>query len=691
MLEDQTLGSTKTVDIDLLDIHDLVLVPSGASPPLDAELVGHLGDKARANEEGAAADAGALQATRPNAIIDIATFSESAISGEARPVTKRVGDAVFAGTANQSPHAIIARVTARAGSCVIDGVVDAVRSAGSAGQKASLERLADRLTAHFVPAIVAASILVLVIWLIVLFSGAVSDDWVRQHASRASSSGGDSLAEAKILYAIQFAVSCLVIACPCGIGLAAPTAHVVAIGLASKHGILVQGGGQAFEMAVKFATASRAGFLRCLLRKGHDHHHLGGGRKSAFVFDKTGTLTTGSDGQVTQSKLFATDRSATDGPDSWSDQLILLAVQKVEASSTHPVGAAIGLWCRERLADAELDSGQIDIVTIDEFAGRGLRTRVRKTDCDAEAYVYIGSQRLVKEEMQSLLTLVPDTKATAEAWQDAGGSVVYIAIQYLDCPSAAAAFSPPLARLVALLSVSDPERPEAESVVRHLTSNRAACWIVSGDAPRTTHAVANRIGIASSHVVAGVLPTDKADWVARIRRLPSTEPMSQVDVEKLAAAVSHDDQGKAAMAEKAKHTDSLGCLIAFIGDGINDAPALAAADMSIALGSGSTLAQSSASFVLMGGGGGDASSSRPLLALPVLLSLSRATHNKVWQNLAWACVFNGVCLPMAAGVLVPAGFTLGPSWSGLAMALSSTAVVLNALALRLWRPPLLVA
>lgn len=628
------MASTRTIDVDLLEVGDLVLIPSGASPPLDAQLVGKIGTL---EKESTMNDTGSE--------IPFATFSEAAISGESRPVNKHLGDSLYAGTANQAPYSLLGKVEARSGNCVIDSVVDAVRSAGTSGQKASLERLADRVTAHFVPAIVLIALVVFFIWLVILFSGAVSDKWIQNHVHISSG----SLTGSKVLYALQFGVSCLVIACPCGIGLAAPTAYMVGIGLASKHGILVQGGGQAFEIAVQFAKSPK--FLPL---KHYDRH---------FVFDKTGTLTTGSSGQITHS-TFATCEQRHDGH-MWDRRAILKAIECVENSSTHPIGVAIRQWCLDELnQDAHTNSQEVlntnvTILSIDELAGRGLRAKVALEGTEAPITFFIGSQRLVTSD--AAVTLDNHQAQQATSWQNEGASVVYVAL----CPTNDSG----AASLFAMLAVTDSLRSEAAKVIHELQSRfKASVWMVSGDTQRTARAVGAQAGIADNQVAAEVLPAEKASWVDKIR-LCSVDPGQ--DVEKLATD-SRQSRGQS--------------LVAFVGDGINDAPALAAADLSIALGSGSTLAQSNATFVLMDTASEDRQS-QPLLSLLTLLSLSRATHSKVWQNLGWAIIFNVVFVPLAAGVLVPAGFTLGPSWSGLAMALSSTSVVLNALALRLWRPP----
>lgn len=235
---------TETVPAELLEVGDLVWIPSGASPPLDGYFVA-------------------------TASVQEASFDEASLSGEARPASKHDGDLLYTGTVNVAPHPVLARVAVSSGRSMIDEILEVVREAG--GRKASIERLADQITSYFVPAIVAVSILVFAVWLVVLYSGAVSEDWIGRHVPQASEKG------ARALFALEFAVSCLVIACPCGIGLAAPTAQVVGIGLASRRGILVNGGGEAFQLAARAAR---------------------GKQRFVIVFDKTGTITQGGEGKV---------------------------------------------------------------------------------------------------------------------------------------------------------------------------------------------------------------------------------------------------------------------------------------------------------------------------------------------------------------------------------------------------------
>jgi len=564
------------VGVELLEVDDLVLVPSGSSPPLDSTLV--------------------CTPSNPNAI-----FLESAISGESKAVTKNDGDQLYAGTVNQSKTAIIARVKALAGSNLIDNVIEIVQSSSS--RKADVEQLADRVTSHFVPLIVLIAVIVLIIWVAVLYSpGIVSDQWKEDHIKNHTQSGST------FLYALQFSVSVLVVACPCGIGLAAPTAQIIAIGLASKQGILVQGGGQAFQSAVQLSKKKV---------------------EKAFVFDKTGTITHGNDGSV-QADHFESL------PESWTKQAMCKAIWLMEGNSGHPISIGIRKWCETQ----SIESTEVGVDQVDEVAGRGLKADVSFDG--SKISLLIGSLAFIQEESDNVVLSV-DTKDKLSKWQSQGASVVFIAARMDN-----------FCNIVAILSLADTIRQEAKLTIEHLEQKYGGqVWMVSGDTIHTARAIASQVGITRDNVVAGVLPTEKAEWIERIRQSNTKDLESQ--------------------SEKTR-------MVAFVGDGINDAPALSSADLSIALGSGSSLATSTASFILL-------NSERPLASIPAILSLSKATQSKIWQNLAWACAFNVVFIPIAAGAFVEKGFTFGPSWSGLAMALSSVSVVLNALTLRLWRAP----
>lgn len=582
---------TEQVDVDLLDVSDLVLVPHGASPPLDGVVLG-------------------TAAT--------ALFDESSLSGEARPVAKQVGEQVYAGTLNVSHTAVAVQVRVVPGACVIDDILDVVHEA--AGKKARIAQLADAITGVFVPAIVYVSLAVLTVWFILLYSGMLGEDWQRRHVEHYGEPG------ARFVYALQFAIACLLVACPCGIGLAAPTSQLAGIGLASQHGVLVNGGGEAFRAA---STASdRAGQL-------------------VVVFDKTGTITKGDAVAVADYRFAAAQYEAL------QEAQLLHCIELVEQASTHPYARAVRVWIAERPSATPAQPSQYNLEDVVEVPGKGVRATFRRAsqvDGAAKSFVLLVGNRAL---MRELGAETPDAHiADAEReWSAASHSVVYVGVRWDSSAPGAVALA---------LAMSDEIRHEAAWVIAHLSSRYAAeVWMVTGDNEGTARSVAAQVGIPASRVVAGVLPIDKKAWV---ERLSSADPESSFPAR-----------------QRRWFGSARGRTVLFVGDGINDSPALSAASVGVALGSGSSIAHSSADFILL-------ARTAPLLSIPVLLQLSRATHGKVTSNFAWAFVFNLVLIPVAAGALVGLGVTMGPELSGLAMAFSSTSVVLNSLSLRLWRP-----
>ncbi|PWN53197.1 heavy metal translocatin [Violaceomyces palustris] len=618
-------SQTDTVSVDLLEVGDLVLVPSGSSPPLDGTLV------ATANYSEAQMD-------------------ESSLSGESKPVKKKDGDNLFSGTANASPYPIVVRVNRLSGQSLIDDILDVVREAS--GRKAGIEKVADRVTGIFVPVIVFFSVLVLFLWVALLYSGALSERWIKENTPNSEQNG------ARLLFALQFAVSALVIACPCGIGLAAPTAQLCGIGLASKNGILVNGGGEAFSIASKATKAKR---------------------EVVFVFDKTGTITLGEAGKVVDHEVVRTQ--GEHGED--RDELLLKeeielwkCLDLAEQSSVHPIGSSLREFCKSKIkphsnpptSSSPRDGPQLQEVK--EEAGKGLVATFKVGETFFE--LLVGNRRLMEE---ARVEIDQATSQKVKEWQLEARSVVHISTRVVRPSSPSTSSSHPEddqddprsgwkkedGKMKAILAISDTIRPESSWLVSHLEKRFSAqVWLISGDNVTTTKAVAKMVGIKENHVVAGVLPTGKRDWVEKL---------------KLGQEVEEDTESQTGARRGKKRR-----LVVFVGDGINDSPAIASSDLGIALGSGSSISQSSSDFILL-------SKQRPLISIPVLLSISRATNLKILSNFTWSFVFNASLLPIASGVLMPVGFKLGPSLSGLAMALSSSSVVINALTLRFWRVP----
>ncbi|KAM0817314.1 putative HAD-like domain-containing protein [Seiridium cardinale] len=537
--EDESRETSQSIAAELLDLGDVIHVAHGASPPCDGEVV--RGE---------------------------AQFDESSLTGESRLIKKKIGDGVFAGTVNKG-HPIQVRVTGVAGQSMLDKIVDVVREGQT--KRAPMEKIADVLTAYFVPAITLVAILTWLIWFILGMSGTLPERWLNDSS------------ESWIVFSLQFAIAVFVVACPCGLGLAAPTAIYVGGGLAAKYGLLAKGGGEAFE---------KASHLKCV------------------VFDKTGTLTQGGEPQVTNHEICQTPVQSD----------LVLAIGALEQHSSHPVAKALQSFCR-----ADQTSGNVDVRDVEEVPGKGL-----KGTCD-EFEIIIGNAKLMDD-----FNVDTSSAVALDIWKSRGHSVALVATKTAEQPSYV---------LAAYFAISDPIRAETVPMIAALQDNEIDVWMLSGDNITTARAVAERIGIPESNVIAEVLPTDKSAKVQEIR---------------------------AAML--AKHRFQSKSTIAMIGDGINDAPALAVADVGIAIGSGTDVAISSADFVLV---------NSDLRSVVTLLALSKTVFRRIKFNFGWALIYNLVAVPFAAGCFYALGVHLDPVWASLAMALSSISVVCSSLALRL--------
>jgi Cu+-exporting ATPase len=456
---------------------------------------------------------------------------ESLLTGESLPVVKNAGDNVTGGSINGGGLLGI-ETTAVGEQSTLSRIISLVETAQA--KKAPVQRLVDRVAAVFVPVVVAVALAAFLGWWLII---------------------GNFTA------GVLAAVAVMVIACPCSLGLATPTALMVGTGAAAKAGILIRDS-EALERAHRLDTV---------------------------ILDKTGT--------VTQGKPAVTETI----PSVISEHDLLTLAAAAQKGSEHPLAHAL-------LVKAE----GIELPPLEEFqshAGMGL------TACVDGRGVAIGNRRLMRENDVS----VDAMEAEAVQLEERGRTVMWIAA--LDAPAA----------LLGVIAVADPLKPTAQAAVRHLHDIGIQTVLLTGDNERTAAAVASQLGI--TRVRAGVLPGEKA---AEVRRLQAE-----------------------------------GHHVGMVGDGINDAPALAAADVGIAMGTGTDVAMQTAGITLMRGD--------PLLVGDAI-AISRATYNKIRQGLFWAFIYNVIGMPLAALGL------LNPVFAGAAMALSSVSVVSNALLLRRWRP-----
>ena len=561
-MQDGPYSELVRVQADLLEVGDIVRVLQGGSPPMDGIIVS-----------------------------GTSKFDESALTGEAKAVKKNVGSSVFSGTINKG-QPITIRVTTTSGVSMLDQIVALVRQ-GQA-RRAPIERVADVITGYFVPVVTLAAILTWVVWLALGLSDVLPDSF------------GDTHVGGWPFWSLQFAIAVFVVACPCGIGLAAPTALFVGGGLAAQHGILANAGGEAFQEASK---------LDCI------------------VLDKTGTITQGGEPAVTDCRFLLP-----------GNETEMFGVMKtLEENSSHPVARAVVRFCSSK------DFQQIQHTSMEEIAGKGLRGSFNRSvadDGDTNIDVLLGNEALLNDHR---VEISDEIAIILDSWKCQGRSVVLLAVKgLLDLPVDRT--QQDRWHLSAVLAVSDPVRPEAAAVIAAIKRKGIDVWMVSGDNPQTASAIGCMVGIPPENIIAGVLPEQKADKIKYLQRGPP----------------------------KSRHSANHRAVVAMVGDGINDAPALTAADVGIAIGSGSDAAISSAKFVLL---------RSDLTSLLTLIDLSRVVLGRVKFNFFWALIYNIIAVPIAAGVLYPvksqgAHIRLDPVWASLAMALSSISVICSSLLLR---------
>lgn len=470
----------------------------------------------------------------------LSAVDESMLTGESLPVEKGPGARVAAGTVNRT-GTFVFRATAVGRDTTLARIIRLVEEAQ--GSRAPIQRLADRVAAVFVPIVLGVAAVTFLGWLAL----------------------GP---EPRLTMALTTAVAVLVIACPCAMGLATPTAIMVATGRGAELGVLIR-------------SAAALELLH---------------RVDTVVFDKTGTLTVG------RPEVTAVIPAAGVG----EDEVLALAAA-AEQASEHPLGEAVVRRAKER---------GVALPPLEAFTtvpGQGVDALT------ADGRILLGNRVLMEARGVDVAAL----DAEARALQAEGQTVMYLAFA---------------GRLLGLLAAADVLKPEAAETVAALRARDLTVVMLTGDHRRTAEAVARRAGIAE--VLAEVLPEDKAGQVRRLREA--------------------------------------GHRVAMVGDGINDAPALAAADVGIAMGSGTDVAMEAADVTLMRG---------DLRGVVAALELSRRTIRVIKENLVWAFGYNVVLIPVAAGALYPlAGILLSPILAGAAMAFSSVSVVSNSLRLKRWAP-----
>lgn len=501
-------GQPTQVDVDRVKVNDILVIRPGERVPLDAKIRSGLGG-----------------------------LDESWLTGESIPVEKNPGDLIYAGTLNAT-GALTARVLRLRPDTRLAQVALLVRQAQES--KPPIQRLADAVVGWFVPAVLVVAAITLGAW------------WW---------SGDAPLA-------IRSAVAVLVVACPCALGLATPTAVLVASGRAARMGVLVKDAA-ALEMA---------------------------GRVSDVLLDKTGTITEGRP-QVTMVLPLA----------GYSADEVLASAAAAESISQHPLSRSIIERARREKVDFEAAE------TLQTVAGQGVVARA------GQRTILVGNERLLQAHGVDLA----EAGKHLAALREDGETPLLVAVD---------------GRAIGTVSVADVAAPHSAAAIAELKNLGLRLELISGDHPQTAAAVARRVGITD--VTAGVMPEQKLDVVRQRRQT--------------------------------------GRVVAMVGDGINDAAAMAEADVGIAMGGGADLAIDAADVVLSG---------HDLRGVARTIRLARATLRTIKQNLAWAFAYNVLLLPVAAGALVPllgAEWRLPPAAAAAAMAASSVSVVINSLLLS-WR------
>ncbi|MDI1289329.1 MAG: heavy metal translocating P-type ATPase [bacterium] len=502
-------GQEQDIPVEQVIVGDTVIVRPGEKIPVDGQV--ETGDSA---------------------------IDESMLTGESVPVEKKPGDAVFSATINTT-GALTFRASKVGKDTALQQIVRLVQEAQ--GNKAPIARLADTISGYFTPVVLGIALVTFVVWYLV------------------------APVETRLSMALLTFVSVLIIACPCALGLATPTAIMVGTGRGAEHGILIKGG-EALETAHKL---------------------------TAIILDKTGT--------ITQGRPALTDVRALSGIA--EADLVRLAAS-AERRSEHPLAAAIVQGAKARGLTLAEPSAFKAVV------GNGIEAIV-----DGRA-ILIGKRALLAD--RGIDTAALDTLAGELA--AAGKTPMYAAID---------------GKPAGLIAVADSVKPESKEAIAQMQKMGLRVAMITGDNAKTAAAVAKEVGIAPDMVFAEVLPGNKAEHVKKLQ--------------------------------------AQGLVVGMVGDGINDAPALAQADIGLAMGTGTDVAIEASDITLIRG---------DLRSVPEAIALSKATMRTIKQNLFWAFVYNALGIPIAAGLLYPfTGWLLSPIIASAAMALSSVSVVLNSLRL----------
>lgn len=537
-------GKETSIAIDDVHVGDIIVIRPGEQLPVDGIVIsGH------------------------------STVDESMITGESMPVSKTEGSEVTGATINGG-GSLRYRATKVGKDTVLAQIIGMVRAAQSS--KAPVQRLADRISGIFVPIVVLVAVWSCALWF---------------------AFGPDP----RVTHALVAAVSVLLVACPCALGLATPLSVTVSTGRAARMGVLVRSA-EALETC---------------------------GKVNAVVLDKTGTITAGKPTLTDVLPLGVWHRRPDD---------LLTIVAAAERDSEHPLAAAIVAAAAEK-ADVADVAELAQTTDFQAIAGRGVTARV--TFRGLPHTVAVGNTDLIDDLDVDMPDITSDTSEIAsETIHDTNLDAIIADMELLSQQGKTPILAAIDGHLAGIVAVADVPKADSRQAIELLRKRGVEAVMLTGDNPTTARAIASQVGIDERHVIAGVRPERKADEIAKLQ--------------------------------------SQGYTVAMVGDGINDAPALARADVGFAIGTGTDVAIQSADVTLMGGS---------LMGLVHALDLTHAAMRNIAQNLGFALGYNSIGIAIAAGVLYPfTGTLLNPMIAGAAMAFSSLCVVTNASRLRLFDP-----
>lgn len=487
-------------------------------------------------------------------------IDESMVTGESLPVNKTVGDEVIGATVNQ--QGVLHVVTTKIGSeTALSQIVKLVQDAQTS--KAPIQGLADKISAIFVPVVVAIAVVVFIVWYSLFYFDVIPSTWLLAGTTN-------------FIFAFLLSVSVLVIACPCALGLATPTAVMVGTGLGAENGILIKGG-EPLETAHKI---------------------------DAIILDKTGTITHG--------KPDLTDIFAING---FSEDDVMYYAASVEAGSEHPLGKSIVEHAKNQGVDLSTPNN------FESITGRGVVAQI------GDKKAFVGSRGLMTDNG---MVVQENVEQKMIEYEMDGKTAMLVALDN---------------SVIGVVAVADTVKPESKSAIERMKKMGIEVWMVTGDNIRTANAIAKQVSI--DHVFAEVLPEEKA---MKVKKLQEEEK-----------------------------------IVAMVGDGINDSPALAQANVGIAIGAGTDVAIETADMVLM---------RSDLRDVVTAIDLSKTTFKRIKLNFFWAFGYNIIGIPIAAGLFIPlirlltgSTFILPPAVAGLAMAFSSVSVVTSSLLLKRYKKP----